>query len=29
MGVGAGVGGGGEKTWVEGGDLRELVRSIK
>ncbi|KAF2748723.1 trimeric LpxA-like protein [Sporormia fimetaria CBS 119925] len=26
---GVGVGGGGEKNWVEGGDLRELVRSIK
>jgi dynactin-5 len=28
-GGGVGVGGGGEKNWVEGGDLRELVRSIK
>jgi dynactin-5 len=24
-----GVGGGGEEKWVEGGDLRELVRSIR
>ncbi|KAF2628545.1 trimeric LpxA-like protein [Macroventuria anomochaeta] len=28
-GGGLGVGGGGEEKWVEGGDLRELVRSIK
>lgn len=28
-GGGLGIGGGGEKSWVEGGDLRELVRSIK
>ncbi|KAF1972550.1 trimeric LpxA-like protein [Bimuria novae-zelandiae CBS 107.79] len=28
-GNGLGVGGGGEEKWVEGGDLRELVRSIK
>jgi dynactin-5 len=26
--AGAGVGGGGE-GWVEGGDLRELIRSIR
>jgi dynactin-5 len=26
---GLGVGGGGEEKWVEGGDLRELVRSIR
>ncbi|EAT82019.1 mannose-1-phosphate guanylyltransferase [Parastagonospora nodorum] len=28
-GGGLGAGGGGEEKWVEGGDLRELVRSIK
>jgi dynactin-5 len=28
-GGGLGVGGGGEEKWVEGGDLRELVRSIR
>lgn len=28
-GGGLGVGGGVEEKWVEGGDLRELVRSIK
>jgi dynactin-5 len=28
-GNGLGMGGGGEDKWVEGGDLRELVRSIK
>ena len=28
-GGGVGNGGGGEDKWVEGGDLRELVRSIK
>lgn len=29
-GVGGGLGGGeGQEKWVEGGDLRELVRSIK
>ncbi|KAF2122626.1 trimeric LpxA-like protein [Lophiotrema nucula] len=28
-GGGLGVGGGGMESWVEGGDLRELVRSIK
>ncbi|KAF1359675.1 trimeric LpxA-like protein [Lizonia empirigonia] len=28
-GGGLGMGGGGEEKWVEGGDLRELVRSIK
>ena len=27
--VGGAGGGEGEKRWVEGGDLRELVRSIK
>ena len=28
-GGGLGIGGGGEEKWVEGGDLRELVRSIR
>lgn len=28
-GGGLAIGGGGEEKWVEGGDLRELVRSIK